>query len=407
MKRPPTRAKRGEVGLVRIPSGCWGIRWGRALSRRAGLPLVESTQTRDRAEALDLLDRRRIEVFRALGDDERSAAVVRAIAPIAIDKLVSDFLREYRDGSLPGRKPAPGTVGLCISHLLGDRGGFVGFARAQARSLTSQLDVVVVTRWLETESRRLSDQTLRGKLVAARHIYRYGHSRGLIRPEALKAVLAIRAPAAARGRARVDGVPALDEVGRLLRALEPRWTEKRAAIPWQKIAELQLRLGLRRAEVIALDETWLDIAQHRVVVRVTEAFDTKSHASRTIDGVDVATFALAHTVIAVKRKHAVTASGYKEAWKRAVKRLEKAGTPWRYRNKSHSLRSVYATMSRLAGVPLTVVRDRLGHSSEKVTERHYLGRTTDTVPGPFAGRELLTAEPVHAEVIPLPMPQSA
>lgn len=59
--------------------------------------------------------------------------------------------------------------------------------------------------------------------------------------------------------------------------------------------------------------------------------------------------------------------------------------------------------SRLAGVPLTVVRDRLGHSSERVTEKHYLGRTTEFVCGPFADEPLLTRGPADgAAVISLP-----
>jgi integrase len=390
------------VGLVRLPSGYWGIRWGRALARRADLPLIESTQTRDRHEAAKMLDRRRIEVFRSLGDDARAEAVLRQVAPIGMADLVSDFLREYRAGNLPGRKPSPGTVDLCVGHLLGARGGLVAFATAQCRRQSHQLDVVLVTRWLEAESRRLSNDSLRLKLIAARNLARYAHGRGFVRAEALTAILALRPPPAARGRAQVDGVPAMDEVERLLQQLKPRRSTD-VGMPWHKLAELQLRLGLRRAEVLALDESWLDPVKNQVVVRVSASFDTKSHASREIDGVDGVTFALAREVIALKRKHNATASGYREAWKRAVARLEKAGSPWHYRNKSHALRSVYATMSRLAGIPLTVVRDRLGHSSEHVTERHYLGRMTQRVPGPFADRELLTRTQEAATVLPLPI----
>lgn len=402
MKRA-VRARRGEIGLVRLRSGFWAIRWGRALARRAGVPLTESTQTRDRAHAMEILDRRRIEVFRALGEDDRAASAVRNLAPLPLDKLASDFLRDYREGLLPGRKPCASTVDGCVSHLLGERGGLLGFAKKMHRATTVQLDVVLVTRWLESESRRLSNDSLRMKLIVARHLVRYAHGRGLVRAEVLQAVFGIRAPAAARGRARVDGVPSFEDVERVLAALRPRWTDDRAAVPWDRIAELQLRLGLRRSEVIALDETWLEPALHRIVVRVSDDFDTKSHASRVVDGVDGATFALAREVLGIKRRHRVTISGYKEAWKRACKRLDDAGTPWRFRNKSHALRAVYATMSRLAGVPLTVVRDRLGHSSERVTERHYLGRIVDAMPGPFADKALLTGVDASAKIIPLPL----
>lgn len=404
MKRARPRARRGEIGLVRLASGYWAIRWGRALARRAGLPLGESTQCRDRAEAMQILDRRRIEVFRALGDDDAANAVLRHVTPIPIEQLVSDFLREYRDGALPGRKPSSGTVDLCISHLLGARGGLLTFARSTKRSISTQFDALMVTRWLEGESRRLSNDSLRMKVIVARHLARYAHGRGLLRAEALQAVLALRPPASARGRAQVDGVPAMHEVERLLVALRPRRKDDARTVPWDKLAELQMRLGLRRSEVVALDETWLDPANARIVVRVSATFDTKSHASRNVDGVDGVTFTLAREVIALKRRLRVTASGYKEAWKRACARLAKAGTPWKYRNKSHSLRSVYATMSRLAGVPLTVVRDRLGHSSERVTEKHYLGRTTEVVPGPFSTEPLVSHK--HdggAAIIALPL----
>ncbi len=401
MKRARARARRGEIGLVRRPSGYWAIRWGRTLARRAGLPLSESTGTRDRAEARQILDRRRIEVFRSLGEDQAADAVLRSVVPIPLERLISDFLRDYASGALPGRKPSAGTVGLAVFHFLGKRGGLTGFAKALERTLSTHFDVVLVTRWLEAERRRLSNDSLRMKLVAARHLARYAHARGFVRADALKAILDLRAPPSARGRAQVDGVPDISEVERVLQALRPRWKDERAAVPWHRIAELQLRLGLRRAEVVAIEEGWLEPHAHRIVVRVSDAFDTKSHASRIVDGVDGVTFALAREVLDIKRKHRVTVSGYKEAWKRACSRLAKAGTSWGYRNKSHALRSVYATMSRLAGVPLTVVRDRLGHSSERVTERHYLGRTQAIVPGPFAERGLLGARDGAQNVVPL------
>ena len=87
MKRPKPRARRGEIGLIRLPSGYWGIRWGRALARRAGLPLSESTQTRDRLEAVQILDRRRIEIFRRIGEDQSAESIARSVTPISIERL--------------------------------------------------------------------------------------------------------------------------------------------------------------------------------------------------------------------------------------------------------------------------------------------------------------------------------
>ena len=157
---------------------------------------------------MQILDRRRIEVFRTLGDDDAANAVLRNVTPIPIEQLVSDFLREYRDGALPGRKPSSGTVDLCISHLLGARGGLLGFARSTKR--TPQHPVRCDRRSRDGSRQRaggLSNDSLRMKVIVARHLARYAHGRGLLRPEALQAVLALRPPASARGRAQVDGVP--------------------------------------------------------------------------------------------------------------------------------------------------------------------------------------------------------
>lgn len=390
MKRPKERARRGEIGLILLASGAWAIRWGRRLARRAGLPVRESTQTRDRREAQQILERRQLEVYRSLGDLDRANAIARVMAPVPLDVLVSDFLRAHAAGELPGRKPAESTVELTVYLYLGKRGGLLPFATGSGRTSSHQLDEVLVARWLEQESRRVSNDSVRMKRIAACQLARYAHGRGLLREETLRAIEGLRSPPSAKGRARVDGVPSQLDVHRLLDAMRP---VRKGAAPFHKLAELQLRLGLRRSEVVALAEDWLDEDAGRVHVRVSDRFDTKSHASRTIDGVDPATMALAREVLALKARFTITAGGYKEAWKRACVRLERAGTPWTYRNKSHALRAVYATQSRLAGIPLTVVRDRLGHASERTTERHYIGRTAEAVAGPFDAVATHTAAP--------------
>lgn len=410
MKARALRARRGEIGLMKLESGLWGIRWGRRLAREAGLPFRESTQTLDRAEAQAILTRRRIEVYRGLGADDLADQAARRAPPIPLDRFVTDFLKEYAAGKLPGRRPRAGTIELCTVLLLGAKGGFLPFAERLERTTTAHLDAILVMRWLEEESRRLASDSIRLKLAVTRRLVVYGELLGLVRKDVVETVRAVKPPKSAKGRARVDGVPSELEVRRLLEAMKPRYSGKsrprpkstmpRIPIPFHRLAELQLRLGLRRAEVVALEASWLVECGGRVRIPGTI---TKSGEPRDVDGVDAETFALAREIIALKAQLcSITVSAYKEAWKRACARLEKAGTPWRYRNKSHALRSVYATMSRLAGIPLSVVRDRLGHSSERVTERHYLGRTADHVPGPFADKPLFveSAEPM-AKVIPL------
>lgn len=77
-------------------------------------------------------------------------------------------------------------------------------------------------------------------------------------------------------------------------------------------------------------------------------------------------------------------SAYREAFDRACERLAAAGTPWAFSRKTHALRAAYATASRIAGVPLSIVALRLGHASERTTERHYLGPTPQQQAAPFA-----------------------
>ncbi len=200
----------------------------------------------------------------------------------------------------------------------------------------------------------------------------------------------MNAPRAARvpRRTRQEGVASHELIGRLLAAMTPR---RRGAIPFHQIAELQFRLGLRRGEVIALDEHWLHEGLSEVHVIVDGAFETKKHEGRIVYGVDKLTFELAREVIAVERAQHVTVCGYREAFDRACARLARDGHPWPFTRKTHALRSAYAVASRHAGVPLPVVALRLGHASERTTERHYFGRTEERQRSPFEGSALLSA----------------
>jgi len=366
--------------------GAWTIYWGRALARDLGCARRESTGTTDRPEAERILRVRLVEVAQRRGDQAGVDALRRTAPAVPLDVLVSDFLRALAAGDLPGAKPKPSTLEGYMAHLLGARGGLVAFARSVDRATSDRLDRVLVERWLEAERGRAAPDTLRLKLIAARRLAAFAEQRALIPPERVTAICALRSPASARGRARVDGVPSHAEIRALLAALSPA--------RWRPVAELQLRLGLRRAEVLAIRPEWLDEPSGCVLVRVGDGFDTKSHSSRIVDGVDAETFALAREVLAMKARKLFSVSGYTMAWKRAVTRLARAGTPWQYRSKTHGLRSAYATASRMAGVPLSVVRDRMGHESERTTERHYLGRVAaQRVAGPFAGVPRLASAP--------------
>ncbi len=378
-----SRAKRGEVGLVLLRSGYWGIRWGRRAARERGVPPIESTGARSEREAKRVLRRRLTEVDRA---------TTGGASPIVVgertDVAVAEFLRAYQAGELAGRRPSDATVDLAIRLLLGQDRGLLHFAELRGRRETASIDAVVVMRWLETRAVVNAPDTIRLALYAAKRFAGFAFERVWMSREVERSIHAIRPPPASRGRARDDGVPSDAEIAALLRALRPR---REGAAAYDGIAELQLRLGLRRGEVIAIQESWLDEERACVHVPCGPRFRPKDRQARTIDGVDPATFVLARDVIAKKERTPVSVVGYRQAFRRACARLAAAGTPWRYRAKTQALRAGHAMASRLAGVPLSVVALRLGHESERTTERHYLGRTGSSVPNPFRDTPLRTA----------------
>lgn len=349
----------------------------------------EGEEREDEREARRILDRRRIEVYGTLAG-ARPTPVVAATEVVSLGTLAEDFLKAFLAGELPGRRPVASTVALYRALLLGKRGGFVGFAASMNRTTSRQLNEIVVERWLESERLRASRDTLRLRLIAARRLVEYARRRGLVAVEALEATREVHAPKAARAtrRTRQEGVASPDLIARLLAAMKPK---RRGAVPYHRIAELQFRVGLRRGEVIALDSRWLREDLGEVHVLVDETFETKNHEGRIVDGVDPATFGLAREVIALKQEFRVTVGGYREAFDRACVRLARAGTPWPFTRKTHALRSAYVVASRHAGVPLPIVALRLGHSSERTTERHYFGRSEPTPTAPFDRIALVTS----------------
>jgi len=144
------KARRGDVDLVRLRSGLLGIRWGRRLSRDAGVPAIEATGTDDEREARKILERRRIEVYASLGGVRPIAA---PIPSVSLGDLVGDFLDAFLAGELPGRKPSTSTVALYRALLTGMRtsglrrgitlgGRTIANARPSAGSGCSRRDVV-------------------------------------------------------------------------------------------------------------------------------------------------------------------------------------------------------------------------------------------------------------------------
>jgi integrase len=307
-----------------------------------------------------------------------------SVVTIAPDLLVSKFLAAYAAGELPGKAPSDATIELAIYLLLGAR-GFLAFAKVRGLAFTE----VSAMRWLEERAKTDSGDTIRLCASHLRRLAAYAHAQGALTREATEAIRKIRTPPPARGRVHREGVPSDAEIMRLLDALRPK---RRDGAPYGLVAELQLRLGLRPSEAIAIEMDWLDEAASCVHVRVSARYRPKDGETRTIDGVDAETFELARRVLTLKERYRFTRSAYKQALKRAMDRLARAGSPWRYRARGQSLRAAHATVSRARGIPLSTVSRRLGHSSERTTERSYVGLQRNQVMGPFNGVPVRTLD---------------
>lgn len=291
--------------------------------------------------------------------------------------LVSAFIKAYATGALRGRAPGPDSIKLAIHLALGEARGLVAYAVAAG---IDRFDEACALRWLEARAPNDAASTIRHCVNLVRRLAEYGVQIGVVSEATRKTLAAIRPPPTVKGRVHEEGVPTDVEVDAIIDALRPR---RRDGAPYDAVAELQLRLGLRPSEVIALREDWLDEAAGCVYVLASAEFRPKDFESRTIDGVDAATFALARHVIALRNEYRITRTGYKQAWRRAVRRMR--GQSWRYRAKGQSLRAVNATVSRTRGIPLSVVARRLGHSSERTTERSYIGVQRNVHRGPYEG----------------------
>lgn len=366
------RSRNGQPQLTQNRWGTWCIAWPRALARALAVPRLQSLGVDDRRAAERAFRAEVAAGYLAVGDARSATAVRSQVQAAPLDQAASDFLRDLAKGLAPPT-PSEGTLKTqYVPGLLG-RGGLLPFASRAGIVTTTQLSAPVVTRFLD--GLRLAgraDDTLRLRLVVVRRFTRWSTHMGLISESVAAQVEAIRRPRGARGRAHVDGVPSLAEVAAFLGALSPSY--------WAPVAETQLRLGMRRGEVVNLQRSWIDPRGGVVCIPFAR---TKDREARVIH-CDPLTLDLAREVVRLIETRGLTVSGYNGAWKRALARLAKRGIRWPYRAKTHALRQLYATESVAAGVPLAAVAERLGHSSVKVTERHYLARLGGRLTqGPF------------------------
>lgn len=142
---------------------------------------------------------------------------------------------------------------------------------------------------------------------------------------------------------------------------------------------IALLTGCRRGEVLAIRPE--HIGPDSITIR---AGNTKTFRTRTVPIVPALRPWLAHVPIALNHE------GLKSGWERA---RVAAGLP---DVNFHDLRHACATILLSLGVPLDVVRDILGHSTIKTTERY----AHALVHRQRAALELLgqTAEPSHKHV---------
>jgi integrase len=374
----PARAARNQAHLSVNRSGFFQIAWPRALTEQLKLSRRESLGTRDRAVAEQLLRERLVAVLTDAGDEPAAARARRQLFPVSLPVLITNFLIALRDGTFPPR-PAEKTIAdTYIPGLLGARSGLSAFARNVGVVASDQLTRPVVERYLdELRARGLAADTIRLRRQGVRRLVQFAVVHAHMSEATAAGVLAVPRIGGVRGRARTDGVPSLAEVTAVLDAMQPAY--------WRRVAEVQLRLGLRRSEVLALRDEWIDEQRGRVRVRISAEFTTKDREERSLDA-DAITLKLAREVAALHASHRLTATGYRMAWRRALAVVAKAGVSWPFRAKSHALRQVYATRSVAAGIPLRLVADRLGHGSVRVTEVHYLDRVGGACPAtPFEG----------------------
>jgi integrase/recombinase XerD len=380
------RAHRAVPHLVVNRDGYQCLRLPNAIAEKLGLPKIQSLGTKDVAEARRLMQLRAAQVYRALGDEDAARNVRREIAPIGVRDCVSRFLRAFADGECPPR-PSPKTLSdMYIPGLLGKKRAFTDFAERAGVISSLQIDRRLVERWLDhLRVEGQSADTIRIRLQCVRRLVQFAAAQGYVSEAAAESVRAIKAPLGVKGRARADGVPTMREIEIVLTAMTP---EK-----WRVIAEAQLRLGLRRGEVLALQADWIEDARGAVRVRISSDFTTKDREERVINA-DPATLEIARQAAMVVEQEQPTPVGYRMAWRRALERAREQGVDWKYRAKTHALRQAFAMESVAAGMPLRLLADQLGHSTVRVTEAHYLARFAEAAPIlPFAGVARLVAPP--------------
>lgn len=143
------------------------------------------------------------------------------------------------------------------------------------------------------------------------------------------------------------------------------------------VVALALYAGLRRAEVVALEWTDIDLTAKRIGVRCDETFHTKSRKSRYVPIAPELAAILKASALPVglclrsprEKEKPEPLKGISVT--HAVTRIAEAA---KVECSLHDLRRTFASMLAAQGVPTTRIRDYLGHASIATTEGYYVAR---------------------------------
>lgn len=339
--RPEARPRRLQRGPHLYRRGAtWYARGGTALP-----PKGVSLHTSDRAEAERRL--RDLLVRPDAGRDRGEAAGPRETALAA---LSAEWLKA----------PHGYTRRTLESH--GERiGAAVKWLATRGVTLASEITDTVIDEWITARSAQVSRRTLNRDLRSLRVCLRWGASRGLCAVP--KAIERPGMREAAREPHRYLPDPA--EVRRVIEAVP--------TAGYRDALTLLYATGLRHEELMRLAVG--DVRDGKVWVQpelgpADTAEPTKGYRARAIPVAD----AVRDVAVRFLAWRDPTKRGRSAAKNALHDALAKACTAAKVtRFGLHDLRRAFATESVRAGIPLTVVRDWLGHRLTATTER-YVGR---------------------------------
>ena len=243
-------------------------------------------------------------------------------------------------------------------------------AHAGGQVALSDLTPGHIASWLDSTS--AGDVTRRKYVVHVgyllRHLVRSGH----LGSDLSKEVGLPRVPERAPRAMTADMIGILLKAARQWSASARREGRRGYSYAWlADLVEMNVDVGLRRGEIVALRPRHVDLEAGTLVIRNEDGFETKSGRERVVPLSSRAREALGRRLerngrrVFESGKGPLSPHGLTAAFRR-VRRA--AGLPeW---VNLHSTRHTALTRLAERGVPLEVIRQVAGHSSVTVTERY-------------------------------------